>query len=393
MRICHPLHQITMENKDHRLLLEENKTYIVPDMFFAQIDQAHQNALLQGKKLLKYNKDISKKFIEYNGEDLTDKILIVMRFGAIGDLIFIYPIVKYLKKKYKGLKIYLLCNKNHNILFENLGVYDGIFELPTEMNVLEEKIGKHDILLAYYVIFEGMMDSQQAYAINAYDLHKQKFKIIEDIPLELDVNPEWKNKEIMELPKDRLKIGINFSASSFIRSWKPQYIVEFVNNWKIPNTIFYFFDTPNNKELINQYMLQMNNSNMQMINLTEYSSDLMTSIKYIAGMDAFLNLDSGICHLTAVFRKPQVILYGAFHSELRSLYYNNVIAINAMPQCPYAVTQYKGCFNHAPSCKLAKEYNRKYAPCMDLITPKFVLNVMYNMLETFEIIKKSDYGL
>lgn len=361
--------------------LVRGKTYIVPDYTIELIKEKERE---DKSKILAKDQDLYKVYKKFDNKihDLNDKNLFIIRSGGIGDLIFLTPIVRHLKIKYPSARIFLSCMPRLQPLFRGLPYYEGMLDVPIDIAEMSDKtpygINPNN---TYFMTIEGLIETDpRAQTMNVYDLLKEVFGITESIPY----NPEIAFDQRLfnslkeyyfsedETATVKLNIGFQMSSSALVRTWKPHYTVDFFNSWKIPNTRFFIFDSPNRKEYVQRYLMKVNNPLISFVNLPQERSELRSSAHLVKMMDLVITPDSSIAHIAGCFDTPIVGLFGAFHSDLRLKYYKNVVALNAMTDCPLAMGDYKCCFDHSSSCKMAVVHNRYYSPCMDAIQPKMV---------------------
>ena len=151
---------------------------------------------------------------KYRGQDLTNKTIITFRSGGIGDLLFQCPSLKYLKKKFTGLRVTMCCGSQYKTMFVNLDYVDKLISLPVKLN---------DIISSdYYVNFEGLIEAnKEAETKNAYDLYAERFFVELENPVPvLKVKPDIK-QEIYHRIKNKYNgkiITIAFSATVPIRT-------------------------------------------------------------------------------------------------------------------------------------------------------------------------------
>lgn len=83
----------------------------------------------------------------YKGEDLTNKRIMAFRTGGIGDILFINPVFRYLKKKYPSCFIRMASGCKEPL--ENLPEVDELYDMPFDASLLE-KYGLHNLFPRNY---------------------------------------------------------------------------------------------------------------------------------------------------------------------------------------------------------------------------------------------------
>jgi ADP-heptose:LPS heptosyltransferase len=383
-------------DQNRTVTLEENKKYIVADYL---VDMLKRQVPEHLHKQTINSKDVYTVFSQYKGQDLNNRNLFILRTGGIGDLIFIIPCALHLKQKYPTSRIFLVCAEKNGQLFNGLkGVaFNDVLAMPLAYEDAVRTVGYPISRASTYLIsFEGMIETlKDAEEMNVFDLHKKQFGITEDIDLKPVLYLEGNDEELTKKynvfdekgNRQYLDIGFQFSASAPIRTWRPDYIVKFFNLWDIPNTRFYIFDSPYKKDFINKYMDRITNENVEFVKVYEMSESLVESARLVKFMQAMIAPDSSMAHIAGCFNIPIVALFGAFPTELRLKYYNKVVGINAMSDCPYAKKSvFKSCFAHGNICPRAQIHARYFSPCMDLLLPEKVMGYTYSFLKKLGLV-------
>lgn len=364
------------------LKLEKNHPYVLPDYMVDSIKEQDKNNI---QKVIRKCKDLYLEYDKYNGQDLSGKHLFILREGGYGDLIFLTPFIKELKKKYPSSKIYLCASKRMAALFDGIWFYDGFINYPLDFNIAIEKLGyRPSRINTYFLSLEKMIEENpDAEKMNIYDLISTVFKI----PL-LEYKPEiYVDQEIVEqietefnFKDGKLNIGFQIAASSPIRTWKPQNIIEFFNVWNIENTRFFILESPKRGKFVENLLRKVTNKTIEIINLAIESATMQRTVAIVKNLDLVVAPDSALNHIAACFGIPMVGLFGAFHSDLRLKYYKNAVGINSMSDCPYARGEFKACFDHGNVCQRAIDFNRLFPPCMDLIRPTTVIGAIAGLM-------------
>ena len=88
----------------------------------------------------------------YNGQDLTNKTILVTRQGGIGDLLFIQPNLIYLKEKYPSCTIKFACGPQYQSMIEEWDCIDEILDLPFPVDEM------FTFNSDYQLVFEGVIE-------------------------------------------------------------------------------------------------------------------------------------------------------------------------------------------------------------------------------------------
>ena len=97
----------------------------------------------------------------YKGQDLTNKTIFIWRTGGFGDLLFIKPLMEYIKKTYTNCKIQFACGPQFLPMVKTWDCIDELVNLPFHVRFL----WKAD----YHVVFEGVIERcKEAETTNCY---------------------------------------------------------------------------------------------------------------------------------------------------------------------------------------------------------------------------------
>lgn len=321
---------------------------------------------------------------KYQGQDLTDKSLIAIRNGGIGDLLFISSPFKTIKELYPTCNLTLACNSKYSDIFYGVTSFK-IEHLP----LLYSEIENRD----YYILFENLIENNPDAEIkNAYQLHYEQFG------LATDDNEDWKllpeigldplvdkvvDKYLLNLCKDKTLIVIPYAASVAIRSIDPAFWYQFwsvLANFKVQILIV---GSPSQQQeitnLIRKFKAETKKQNIEVFpNFKEFKG-LRGVVSLVNHCDCVIGPDSGLLHIAGALEKPVIGLYGAFPSQLRLSTYKKCIGIDIMPKdgktlCPFARGIYHCCFQHNGFiCDQAEKMVQRYSPCMEgLEIPKII---------------------
>ena len=242
----------------------------------------------------------------WNGENLTDKKLLILAEQGYGDVINFLRFIKYIKEKYNNVKISFQTKKPLIPLLEKLEYIDEIIPIDIEI-----EFTKYDYYIYYLSILKHFID--KIYTCKRDDT--------------LQIEP----KEI-SLPNgnSKKKIGICWRGSQNHKHTKIRdlSINEFLFLTSKSNYQIYSFqlDTDENEEKI----LADNG----IVSLKPYINDFYDSYSFLKKMDIVITVDTAILHLAASTNHPKVYAYIPFFNDWRwlngnnpNLWYNNLILI------------------------------------------------------------------
>ena len=351
---------------------KKGKPYIISDGFLQQIRDNFNSDIIES--IIPF-KEIPQK--RYNGQDLTNKSIVIWRTGGMGDLCFITPNLKYIKDTFKNSKIIFGCGPKFKYGMMNHPHVDKLIPLPIDYELLI----KND----YYIMFEGIIENNEmAKKVNAYDLFEAAFGFTGKISKEnkvpvLGISPEHLNKNRLikekfisdnKIPNDVKFIGIGLKASHIIRSIIPQHINDMIalilKNGYIPVLLGGIDD----KEVANQLPnAQLN----QVLHFYKYSKDYRDTISQVSLLDGIIGPDSSVVHIASACKKPVVGVYGPFPSKLRLAHYQNCSGFDIQISCG-------PCFLHGIETCDYSEPLTKEPLCMFVHNPELIVDELLTLM-------------
>ena len=302
-------------------------------------------------KLLKPSRTkFSNIYRKYEGEDLTDKKILIWRTGGIGDLLFIQPNLRYIKEKYPTCQIYFACGPQYQSMVEDWPWIDKLLDLPFQFSYLQE--------CDYHVIFEGVIErTKESEKVNAYRLFTDWMKInlsdedlypiqnvkedkIEETKKVLD---EWGLKE-----KDF--VVAQLKASSPIRTPSPEMWKKVLTALVEEGHNVVITDAPHNNQWVTGIISQLDDEiKKKVFNYSKHSKTLDYSIALISLSKLTVSTDSAVSHIAAGLDVPCFGIFGPFLGELRLDTYKKSDWINCNLQCA-------PCFTHGQEpCRNSKD--------------------------------------
>jgi ADP-heptose:LPS heptosyltransferase len=302
-----------------KIKLEKGKTVVLPLGLFQNAKRG-KNRKIQ----LKLHKLPFKHYFKrYQGEDLTDKKLLIWRTGGIGDLLFIQPILKRIKELYPTCQItFCTAARNSPILLNYpKGTIDKIGQLPFSLDILKQN--------DYHITFEGSIERcKEAHNLNCYDIFRNMTKLNFNIS---DYIPElYPSSTILEDLKNKIPpktIMIQPRATSIVRSLSINKIVELVRKINDAGFIAGIQDSTLNAHKIS-YLINNKLSGLKVHNLAVTSKNIAYGVGNAYYCAGGIVTDSAFTHILAALKKPVVGLYGPFRGELRMKYYDTGDWIN-----------------------------------------------------------------
>jgi ADP-heptose:LPS heptosyltransferase len=324
----------------------------------------------EGNQCLEPAKDMFKDvYNPYTGQNLTNKTLLVWRTGGIGDLLFIQPNLRYLKKKYPTCKIWFGCSPAYYPLINNWKCLDKIVTLPTKYEIFKQA--------DYQVTFEGVIERcNEAKITNAYKLFSKWMGLADEIP-DSDLVPiqYLKKTNNLEVLKKLDELGVKpyeyitfqIRTSSPVRTpgldvWKNLMLPLLENGHKLV-----ICDSSHMSAKIDQFIKTVIPTKYRdnVINFCTYAP----SIDYCASLINFSNIvispDSSYTHISAALGVPVLGVYGAFPGHIRMSLYKNADWIEPEQNSTICEFGGKGCCLHGH--KPCPVHEHGMSPCFNEI--------------------------
>lgn len=351
--------------------LRKNTKYVMPGAILKQLFSIYPGAIIESDKFEDFYNPIDATTLSKN------KTLLLFRSGGIGDVIFMLPLIKHLKKKF-GATIKAGTTPAYTTILENNPYIDSHFMMPFEL----EEMKKSD----YHLTFEGVIEDidKEAKTINAIDLFLKEAKVDytkvnpeDKIPeLGLDKNHLKKIGNKLSYLKDTIKIGVQLQSSSPIRTFPLEKLIGVLKELAIRGYAIFIFGGKRQQDLGKhiQRVLADFSVHGKIVNLANEHVILKDSIAFAKYMDVIIAPDSSFIHIAGALGVPVVGLYGCFPSLLRMKYYKKAIGIDTNVSCaPSFIHGHSPCSKGDPP------------PCFSVISVKNILDAVDHLLEISRI--------
>ena len=231
----------------------------------------------------------------YNGQDLTNKTLLVWRSGGIGDLLFIQPNLVYLKNKYPSCKILFACGPQYQPMVETWDCIDLLLDLPFPLKYLIES--------DYHALFEGVIErTREAEKSCSYNLFSRWLGL--DLDDEL-LHPEQRpDEEEVVKCKEILKsfnieegkfIVAQMRASSIIRTPREEIFTKLFKYITDKGYKILITDNPRKSQEIQKYIDKTDKENL--INFSKFSDSIAATIALVSLSKMVISPDSSLIHI------------------------------------------------------------------------------------------------
>jgi len=297
-------------------------------------------------------------FKRYRGQDLTNKKLLISRTGGVGDILFLQPIVKYLKQMYPTCKIIFASGERFSKIFKSFptNLIDRVITVPYSIH----EIYKSD----YQLILEGCIERcEEAKIMNCYDIMSTVANV-EANPLTdpLELIPDLSLNEDKNLPNKF--IVLQWRASSPLRSLTPSIFKKICSKIIQHNYKIVIIDRPD--FLHKTYdIIQKSGLPKEALTVITNSIDINHALSILSVSDGIVAVDSSYCHFGAALNKKTIGLFGPFEGKNRLGYYKNIKWVEPKDvHCPFFPCN----FHKKEMCSDIIE--NKYVQCMNNIDIK-----------------------
>lgn len=299
-------------NKLSTRTFKKKEKYVVPSGIFHMLRQNIPAA----SKLKVSNVTLEDVYRPYRGQDLTNQSLFVCRAGGIGDILFIQPILIYLKKKYPTCKIAFSARDDFQPMIKS---WDGIVDVVTPYPPAFKTFVKH----SYHAIFEGVIERcKESNYTNSFDLFAKWLKV--DIPKEeliprLTPEPD-KLKRVRKLVAEDFGIDkfilLNWRATSQNRTPPPDFwkrlIVGLRKEVDLPIVIS---DDKVNKDEADKFCKEFS---FPVYNFAKYSRNITDAIALASISELCITTETSMIPISAGLDVPCFSVHSAYPGHLRT---------------------------------------------------------------------------
>ena len=259
--------------------------------------------------------------------DLSEKFLLLIRHGGIGDILLLTPLMRDLKKRFPSLTISLGAYQEwHSFL--RFDYIDKVLSSRTALAYVND----FDFTIDLAGAVENNPSADKLHMVDCYadwlgivpplDRHPDVF-----VPLSAQA---WANKKLEEVPPGKL-VALHVSASAISRSWPLKHYKQLIQKL-------------NDKGYTCVALEKDNKGLSDCIDLTGQTTPAQ-AVAVIEKAVCLVGPDSGFIQVASALGVPAVGLYGPFPSRLRATHREGFIALEAdLPCAP--------CFSHRDDCKL-----------------------------------------
>lgn len=279
----------------------------------------------------------------------SDDSTMIVRPGGYGDLLFLTPVFRELKRLYPHAKTTLCAFPRYLSAVSNDPNIDKTLTYP----VLVQDMVSHYGNIAW---MENCIERPGNSPINPHEMHiadvfasRVGIRSIDDKGIFYRVEPEEAEYAATAFPKGKRKrIGVQVFASSPVRTYPKEQQERLVKGLLKKGYSVFLFGGPG--EIEAQHAPNL-------INLTQLPNPptFRQSCAILATCDAVIAPDSALCHVAGALDIPTVALYGPFPWQLRTSAARSIHAINGHAPCA-------PCFHHSRHANIYPENK----PCSEI---------------------------
>ena len=228
---------------------------------------------------------------------------LLVRSGAIGDLLFLTAAVRAYREAHEGIEVHLCCRKEHQSMFENTDLFDKLETYP---------LRKEDTRYANIVSLENIMEL--AHDTHATDAFATALGVtVDDYKPVYTVTDEEKSLAKNWITSNRPRVGIQLAASVKNRNYPLDLWAKVIfglddRGWEV-----FLFGHPGQIPEFAPNMKRTYIHNMSTEKLT-----FRESAALLSQCNAFVGVDSSLLHLCHALDVPAVGLFGAFSWQTRT---------------------------------------------------------------------------
>lgn len=264
--------------------------------------------------------------------DWNGKRILFIRPGGMGDLLFMTPSFREIKKRWPLVELHVSAFGPYQSVLKTAPV-EKIIGYP----VAEEDANEYDAVVVMENCIEANPDAERDHAVDALARHiglsslTDKHCTYEFTPDEL----EWAAARYPRTEKKR--VAIHLSASGKARSYPASMNLEIMKHLHKKGVEVFILGYP--REITAQVPDGIRNLTMENLSFRQ-------SVSAMATCDAVIGPDSVMVHIAGAINMPAVALYGPFPWKLRTAYAPSVHAIQGNSGCDLAPCFFHGHGRH-----------------------------------------------
>ena len=326
-----------------------------------------------------YRQSFNSMFRRYRGQDLSNKKLLISRFGGLGDLIVIQSTLKIIKERFPTCKISFATNPDFFGLFNCFpeGLIDRILPIPFET----QELNKHDYHLLFINAIENCIETQK---YNYYDIFQKVINLeynVDNYISTLNPVPEIQ-KELVAFNIPKNMIALHMESTTPLRRYPYEL-------WKIVIDLLhskgYTVGIINSKDKsgeVNNLILEMGVDTTKVLNLSLISPSIEHGITIFNECIGAVVIDSTFAHIAGALRKPAVAICGPYPSFNVVGRYPTVIG--ADKPGVEKICEKEPCYYNSQVSECPYLASGRYPVCTSSINPERIVELLEEQIKKFE---------
>jgi ADP-heptose:LPS heptosyltransferase len=253
----------------------------------------------------------------------------VLRYGGIGDIQFIIPAIREIKKRYPEVKIRMAVMEKDREMISNCDFIDSFCQ--THFPTIKD-LAWADFVLDFFDTVEGIGEDE-AKLRNPIDISAEIVGLkLSDYKGFWKTTPEEKKwAESVFAGRKGLKIAMPLSASSPHRAWTMQdELITKLVEWNKDITVVIFGEGQGHAEAVYNRIKRLNLPNViDMIGKTTTRQYVNLALE----CDLIFTNDSGIVNIGAIFDKKILAIYSTVPKETRTSHFPTVEGLQVKSSC------------------------------------------------------------
>lgn len=265
-------------------------------------------------------------------KDWNGKKILFIRAGGFGDLLFMTPSFREIRKRWPQVEIHVAVHSAFQSILKTAQV-ESIVNYPPSQEIVESV----DAVVCMENCIEANPDAEKIHAIDAIAIHIG-LSSLTDKHCDYDFTQEevaWANARYPR--NDKKRIAVQLSASGKARNYPETMTTEVIVSLVKQGHEVFLLGYPN--EVPSKTPNGITNLTIQGLNFRQ-------SVAAMATCDVVLGPDSVMVHIAGAIKMPAVALYGPFPWKLRTAYADTVHAIQGHSGCDKAPCFYHGQGQH-----------------------------------------------
>jgi ADP-heptose:LPS heptosyltransferase len=294
--------------------------------------------------------------------------ILVTRAGGAGDILFCFPILQEIKRRWPDCKLHFACHSSYHFVANNCPAVDVVLNFPLKVadvpeyakvlnleGAVENSNGFHAVDAMFWKAGIPLPSSEQISKDLIYVPNKDQ------VPL---MGTRWPKKQGVK------RIGYQWRASSPVRSYPHKNSCLLVTMLLRDGYEVVLLGEPDS--------IAIADKNPNLINLSESGLSWEESVSFLKTCDLIIGPDSSSIHFAGAMNIPALGLYGPFKWKYRTSYFKSVWCFQAVGECA-------PCFHHSNNKNGLLPYDKPCSKTLECevlrtIDPERVLNKVKTIL-------------